>query len=153
MKLGVSDWLRTGKLGPIGEGTPREEVRALLGAPGDWHADSEPDSSLCWRYGPFELGFAPESVSYVRVDTVNLVHGADGGPIRMEWEGIRDRKPLAECSAWLASRRFDFDVLFERDGASIYLQHAFIAFAGESDLGVVHICSPGASATLRASRR
>lgn len=138
----VSNWLLTGTIGPLGGGTSRSDVQALLGEPDDWLADTPKETSSVWRYGAMELGFDDDNaVHYFQVDTVNLASDSDGA-IKLDWGPLGHEASLHECLRWLVRGRFEFDLRFDEWNTYIYLSNSYLTFAGVEDPRLVTVASP-----------
>jgi hypothetical protein len=68
-----------GQLAGIRPGDPRELVRAELGPPDEWNANSGADTATIWRYGNFEVHFAGDVVWMLFNDYLDSL---DAGPGR-----------------------------------------------------------------------
>lgn len=83
----LADFLMTGRVGPISEGSTRAEVRRVLGRPGGWLRREPHRSSARWWYGALEIGFDGRTgpldrVGYLQIEERDR-HGRLGGDRRV----------------------------------------------------------------------
>lgn len=89
----LTDFLMTGRIGPIREGSTRAEVWRLLGRPGSFGVPLK--TSVCWCYGSLEIGFQGrggmgDRVAYLQIENRNGHGRLKGGRrFRFRDDGFR----------------------------------------------------------------
>jgi hypothetical protein len=103
----LADFLMTGRIGPIGEGSTRADVRRSLGQPDGWLRRGPQRSSTRWWYGSLEIGFDGRTgpldrVGYLQIEERDR-HGRFGGDRRVY---LHDDRFTAEIAGRPGLKRF-----------------------------------------------
>jgi len=108
IKASMLDFARTGRMGPIHCGLPREDLRKLLGDPPNWAAPASSASrAKLWRYGDVEFHFFDlQNVGMIFSDHDNLADGGD--TLCLDPWVIQKELPRAQFEADLAGVGIDF---------------------------------------------
>ena len=140
IKTSMLDFARTGRMGPIHCGLPREDLRKLLGDPPNWAAPASSASrAKIWRYGDVEFHFSKD-LQNVWMIFSDHDHLADGGDtLCLEPWVIQKELPRAQFEAELAGAGIDFVVVHPADdpGQRIIVTFAKVnfLFLEENDSG------------------
>lgn len=111
IKTSMLDFARTGRIGPIHCGLPREDLRKLLGDPPNWGLASSPAAQAqIWRYGNVEFHFNDlENVYLIFSDHDHLTDGGD--TLCLDPWVIQKELPRAQFEAELVRVGIDFVVV------------------------------------------
>lgn len=93
------DFAKTCRLGPLGLGMSRDDLRATLGPTGDWGLGESEDLSVIWLYDEIEFYFDGERVKMIFTDHGSLSGG--GETLRIDPWIIRADLPCEELQAEL----------------------------------------------------
>lgn len=145
----VGDWLRTGEFAGLTVGASRQTVESCLGPPEDGLAGHKLSHSPVWCYWPLQVGFEDDRLLWLQVDTCHL-DGAES-QLKLDFEGLHHGASLTFVVEWVLARQFNFDLRFESDGITLYLDNAFLSLTG-SPSTLVNIFTPGATDQLRRLR-
>ena len=110
--ISLLTFIRTGRLGEVGLGAPREEVEAAFGSPPSWDAQSQPESAQIWKYGAMEIYFDEHRVWMIFTD--DLRSDLNMGDIAFDASCIDGKMSASDVEEWLVTNAFEF----KREGYS-----------------------------------
>lgn len=109
IKASMLDFARTGFLGPIRCGLPREDLRSLLGDPPKWGLGISWTLANIWRYGDVEFHFHDtQNIRVIFSDHDHLAHG--GETLVLDPWVVQKGLPRTEFEIELAQIGIDFSV-------------------------------------------
>ena len=119
-RVRLSDFLATGRLGPVHCGLSRNEVAKMLGPPDAWI-----EFSAYWRYGKLEFSFDPErphAMHFFQIEFASELSGdcevIAGGKIVLELEGLSGGSHPADFLRIMSNGARPVHVIYSRPSAT-----------------------------------
>jgi hypothetical protein len=117
-RVRLSDFLATGRLGPVHCGLSRNQVAGMLGPPDGWIGKEFP---AYWFYGKLELSFDPErphAMHFFQIESAGGLSGdcevIAGGKIVLELEGLSGDSHPADFLRMMSDGARPLHVIYSR---------------------------------------